>query len=454
MSETFSCNVNDESHIDQSSLKKTNTRKGRHFRAKVSVTTYCICGYGDGDMIGCDGESSFCPGKKWYHLECLGMDREPRGTWYCPDCAERETKKINRKRKQVIPAQLDLSHLLDEKKFVVSKKELKIISGKASGVIVPLKVEAAERQSRDEMELLRAKAKLLSFNEKGQVVQCAGNTGDFPNGLCNFRVETDHFTALQSLHRIIVRALSGEQRLTPWAGVGESDQRKRGYAFLPSTFGKFGKSALIAGGINFYAAEKKGSEAKNDENANWKSCIRLKSTDITEDHEMALKALIKKVAHIVPEKYKKCVTLEQLHAIQPNLHNGLDHLPAHLDSPLNDGFGVVIVTVCVHQSAQILLLSNKSSKSWLIDVNEGDTYVLCSDARNAYDHGVICPLDKRRTALRENRSDGQTGPQKKKKSKRGSENVGRESLNLRFGLHGSHPGTPFYVGDEMPLVFK
>jgi hypothetical protein len=32
-------------------------------------------------------------------------------------------------------------------------------------------------------------------------------------------------------------------------------------------------------------------------------------------------------------------------SLQPNLHNGATHLPPHLDFPLHDGFGVVIVTI-------------------------------------------------------------------------------------------------------------
>ena len=97
-----------------------------------------------------------------------------------------------------------------------------------------------------------------------------------------------------------------------------------------------------------------------------------------------------------------------------------------------DGFGVVIVTICVHQNADILMLSNKSNKSWVFNVQEGETYVLSGDSRNICDHGVICPLEKRgrRAAGDEN------PPNKKTRKKRGgSENVGRESLNLRFGIH-------------------
>ena len=44
------------------------------------------------------------------------------------------------------------------------------------------------------------------------------------------------------------------------AGIGESDKRKRGYAFLPHSYGKFGKTFLKSAGIHFHAAEKKGTD--------------------------------------------------------------------------------------------------------------------------------------------------------------------------------------------------
>ena len=176
-------------------------------------------------------------------------------------------------------------------------------------------------------------------------------------------------------------------KLTPWAGVGESDKRKRGYAFLPHSYGHFGKTHLKKAGITFHAAEKKGTAAKNDENANWSSCFRIKEADMLPKYISALDTLINRVAKLIPAKYRSIVKIEQLQAIQPNLHNGLDHLPAHIDSPLHDGFGIVIVTVCVHQDGQILMLSNKSKKSWIFDVFEGDTYVLAGDSRNICDHG-------------------------------------------------------------------
>ena len=410
---------------------------------KELANMFCYCGYGDGYMIGCEGEK--CPGNNWYHLECVGLRTEPRGTWYCQTCAERKAikekeRKLRLERYSKRPRKETQLSEIDDTKFVVSRHE------KTKALINPLRVEAAERQSREEMDSMSAKSKRLEFSTAGKVINKEKND-DFPNDLCKFKLPDEDFRALQSLHRFIVKSLNSNATLTPWAGVGESDQRKRGYAFLPHSYGKFGKTALQNLGVNFHAAEKRGAAAKNDESANWKSCFRIKESDLSPEYLRALNIVIKIVKNLVPSKYQHVITLNQLHALQPNLHNGLDHLPAHIDSPLNDGFGVVIVTICVHQDADIIMLSNRSNKSWVFNVQEGETYVLSGDSRNVCDHGVICPLQKR-----SRRSTTETEPPKKKQRKRKGdpENVGRESLNLRFGIHGNKPGSTLYYLDEMP----
>ena len=40
-------------------------------------------------------------------------------------------------------------------------------------------------------------------------------------------------------------------------------------------------------------------------------------------------------------------------AAQPNLHRGKAYLRPHLDEPLHDGFGVVIVTIAIDGDATI-----------------------------------------------------------------------------------------------------
>lgn len=364
---------------------------------------YCYCGSeGEGEMVGCDGED--CPFGGWFHLECAGLSRVPRGSWLCATCADEETPS-KRRREEYIPDDEDGP---------------------------PLKVEAAERQSRTMMEALLAKAKWVTFHKAGGLETPSPEI----EGLCKVKVGK-HFEALQDLHRVVVERLRHEKRLTAWAGVSEGDGRERGYAFMPTSFGTSGKTALRNAGVRFHAFGKSGDDAADDEEANWRSCVRLKEADITDDRLAALEGVATLVQNAVPRKYKQLITLDNLQALQPNLHNGLDHLPCHIDHPLNDGFGIVIVTLCISSSATVLILPNHQdahrAKPRAFDANEGEAYVLSAAARNACDHGIICHLAPTRYKANTNKSS-------------------RESLNLRFGLHSAQPGHAFYAFDEMPLL--
>ncbi|KAJ5128350.1 Protein RTM1 [Penicillium atrosanguineum] len=45
---------------------------------------YCTCRtVSHGDMVACDNDS--CP-YEWFHWKCVGLSREPVGTWYCDEC--------------------------------------------------------------------------------------------------------------------------------------------------------------------------------------------------------------------------------------------------------------------------------------------------------------------------------------------------------------------------------
>lgn len=126
------------------------------------------------------------------------------------------------------------------------------------------------------------------------------------------------------------------------------------------------------------------------------------------------------------------------------------------------------MTICIQKSADILLLSNESAKAWLFHAPEGSLYVLSSTARNACDHGVVCPLEKRRKSRGTGPSSDAYSWQEtistapiikvtgKRKNRKGvkQERPGRESLNLRFALHGNVATKPFFVGDEMPLFYS
>ncbi|CRG90450.1 Inhibitor of growth protein 3 [Talaromyces islandicus] len=47
---------------------------------------YCTCrSVSHGDMVACDNDN--CP-YEWFHWKCVGLTREPLGTWYCVECRQ------------------------------------------------------------------------------------------------------------------------------------------------------------------------------------------------------------------------------------------------------------------------------------------------------------------------------------------------------------------------------
>lgn len=45
---------------------------------------YCTCqSVSYGNMVACDNDD--CP-YEWFHWSCVGMTKEPQGTWYCDEC--------------------------------------------------------------------------------------------------------------------------------------------------------------------------------------------------------------------------------------------------------------------------------------------------------------------------------------------------------------------------------
>jgi inhibitor of growth protein 3 len=46
--------------------------------------TYCTCQtVSHGDMVACDNDDCHY---EWFHWKCVGLTREPLGTWYCDEC--------------------------------------------------------------------------------------------------------------------------------------------------------------------------------------------------------------------------------------------------------------------------------------------------------------------------------------------------------------------------------
>mgnify|MGYP000957092486 CR=1 FL=1 len=52
--------------------------------AGEDTKVYCTCrSVSHGDMVACDNDN--CP-YEWFHWKCVGLTREPLGTWYCDEC--------------------------------------------------------------------------------------------------------------------------------------------------------------------------------------------------------------------------------------------------------------------------------------------------------------------------------------------------------------------------------
>jgi hypothetical protein len=398
--------------------------------------TGCICGGGyHGEMVGCDGGC-----EDWFHFGCVGLKRQPRGDWVCSTCSTKAAKRRLAEEKRAASNKRHRGSDVESAQLSSSMRDTKP-EKKLSRVEESL-ASTTERKGREDLELLINRARPLKFDPDGKLLEandgessrpCAGAGRLAP-------VAPEVFTPLRRLHGNIVAALRKGKMLQSWEGKGkEADLRARGFAFLPQRYGSFGKEHLQKGGLTFHAAEKQGVEAEIDEAANWKSCMTLRDVDIDLQVHNALEALLPSVRHVVPDKYKKFVELKHLMAIQPNLHNGATHLPPHLDFPLHDGFGVVIVTIQMTGAPAVVALCRggldtasiatdvpveKRERCWTFTLRPGDAYVLAGDSRNYCDHGVLCLAP-----------EGRRSQTKKSGDKKTSAGESRESLNLRFGLH-------------------
>jgi hypothetical protein len=231
---------------------------------------------------------------------------------------------------------------------------------------------------------------------------------DAPDGLVRLpALESADFDTFCALHATICSKLG--HTLTGWGGIGDTSGRLRGYGYLPGqpAFAKqhFAESHAMK--------EYSGDEAERDRAANRRASILLDSSDVPDGFASALSRLLDALRPRLPPRYRRFASADQLVAAQPNLHRGKAYLKAHLDEPLNDGFGLLIVTLAVRGDAKILIRArpfeeDPAKRSEVcFDLARGQAYALSGDARNVCLHGVLA----------EGGSDE------------------RESLNLRFGLH-------------------
>ena len=239
-------------------------------------------------------------------------------------------------------------------------------------------------------------------------------------GLGKFKLNPEHAEALEKLHKAITEKVSDG---VTWGEGGDADPRRRMYAFMP---GKL--QELTSAGIRI---QKEGATDDKEHHETLKTaCVNLSFSEddetapasgnnsdlptivVDEATKKALLALTYQVQALVRKEYKQFVTLKDLLCVQPNLHNGASILPAHLDFPRHDGFGVIIVTFAAQGSGTIVLIDEgdegvEESRSWSFELDKGECYILSGDARNKCHHGVLCNGDI----------------------------SNRETLNLRYGFH-------------------
>ena len=58
------------------------------------VWCFCRCEE-SGEMIGCDDEQCNI---KWFHMDCLRIDKVPKGKWFCPECSKRKRSRLGKRK--------------------------------------------------------------------------------------------------------------------------------------------------------------------------------------------------------------------------------------------------------------------------------------------------------------------------------------------------------------------
>ena len=200
-------------------------------------------------------------------------------------------------------------------------------------------------------------------------------------------------TSIQKFKQLNNKIINALDELVYWSS-DEKDPRQRGYMLIADSPKWPAPSALTQEGIKFYDDGIAPETAEHIENiAINKACVSLHLTNEEKDsiNELIIKTneiLLSFRKDLLDYEYN-AVTLDNLVAIQPNLHNGAGYLPLHLDCPLNDGFGVVIVTVAITDDADIVLVDEGDAEpgSGLV-VPEAGTAVRHVEAHDAQIGGV------------------------------------------------------------------
>lgn len=236
-----------------------------------------------------------------------------------------------------------------------------------------------------------------------------GDVGLPFSGLGRFTMDEPDFAIFRRLHDAIQQQASSS--MASWSG-SISDPRRRAFGFLPDTLG-YDEKVRSSLDISQPDATKTAAALERPRNA--KAMVILPSEGnelLLGEVKGAMERLLSKFRPQVQQpELQRYLQYSQLVAAQPNLHNGRHLLPSHVDHPTKDGFGILIITIAIRGAATIMLEAaspTESSSRATFVLPERGVYMLSGPVRNACLHGVLAD--------------------------EGSDH--RESLNLRFGLHG------------------
>jgi len=259
--------------------------------------------------------------------------------------------------------------------------------------------------------------------------------------LSHHHIPSELLDDLTAIHDHIVATVT-KARMVSWSGVGgEWDGRLRAFGF-PT---RRALQALDGSPVRLRAFEKAGADADEDERANRAALCILDETLPRKDGAVPFRAAQKICNALRPAGLDPpgILAASQLVAYQPNLHNGAAFLKPHLDQPLHEGFGKIIVTVAIRGGgATIVLLDRDESavddatgeryqRSWRFHLCEGEAYVLSGSARNLCLHGVLADDDDGD----DDDDDGDSSQGAAAGTTTTTKKCTRESLNVRFGLH-------------------
>lgn len=213
-------------------------------------------------------------------------------------------------------------------------------------------------------------------------------------------IPTEHFTALQSLHQGIIQQ-ADTHSWSSWSG-DPKDPRRRAFGILPDTLGSEESIRQKLDISMPWSTDNRDGERVQNQQAT--VLLKVLPKGVKEALEWLCQTMIKSVKDPDLRPY---LCYDNLIAAQPNLHKGRSLLPIHVDHPLKDGFGIIIVTIGMVGNGTILFQDFGDTRKAKLRVQQGQAYMISGTARNACAHGVLADVEWSQ----------------------------RESLNLRFGVH-------------------